>query len=326
MEHEGDVAIGDLAGMLEEPDGYKAIDTTPAPPPVEWARPSGAGTLNMRLIRKHSLWAHVLWNGARFAGELFDNTDFCKGKSVADIGAGAGLTSIVAALAGARVVACTDYPESDILDNLVCESVYLVLSPILPPSVCVLETEANMAANLAGEGPCKAGYTGAPVRDSVHVVGLKWGCRQQEDEVLALNTGQGYDILMLCDLMANHFAHADLLSSTARLMAPDGVALVAFTHHRPWLVQEDLNLFKLAPEYGLAANTRRYCGYRLYPSLFRDDPGSLLVRCTLHVWTLQHQPDSGQPPIPLEAAGITAAQDPSGPVDGEVAGMALPEP
>jgi nicotinamide N-methyltransferase len=41
-----------------------------------------------------------------------------KNKSILELGAGAGLPSLVAAINGARNVVVTDYPDADLVENL----------------------------------------------------------------------------------------------------------------------------------------------------------------------------------------------------------------
>lgn len=77
-------------------------------------------TIHLRLIGEHSLWAHKLWNAAKVLADKICNKDIdVSGKSVLELGAGASLPSIAAALSGASYVLCTDYPEMDILQNII---------------------------------------------------------------------------------------------------------------------------------------------------------------------------------------------------------------
>ena len=100
------------------------------------------------------MWGHLLWNAARCLAALFDSHPaICSGRAILELGAGAGLPSIVAALNGAAVVAATDYPD--------------------PPLIAALRS--NLAANLptapapAASAPAAAGACHA------FAAGYRWG-------------------------------------------------------------------------------------------------------------------------------------------------------
>lgn len=85
----------------------------PAPPPSfhsykrsnlrKHAEPS---SLNVKLVGKHVLWSHCLWNaGIALARYIEDNiSDEIEGKRVLELGAGAGLPSLVCSLLNAELV------------------------------------------------------------------------------------------------------------------------------------------------------------------------------------------------------------------------------
>jgi predicted nicotinamide N-methyase len=71
------------------------------------------------MVKKHALWGDHLWNGGQWlARYLFDNPQMVKGKRVIELGAGAGLPSLVAWKLGAEWVTCTDYPDFELIENL----------------------------------------------------------------------------------------------------------------------------------------------------------------------------------------------------------------
>lgn len=49
---------------------------------------------------------------------LLRNDNLVRGKSILELGAGAGLPGIVAALDGAQRVVITDYPDQSLVDNI----------------------------------------------------------------------------------------------------------------------------------------------------------------------------------------------------------------
>ena len=62
------------------------------------------------------LFNNYVWNGAHVVGEhLLSNPSICHGKSVVELGAGAGLPSLVTKFLGAEPVVITDYPDDSIL-------------------------------------------------------------------------------------------------------------------------------------------------------------------------------------------------------------------
>lgn len=84
----------------------------------EYLLPNGRA-VQLKLVGEHSLWGHKLWNASKvLADKIYKKEIDVSGKRVLELGAGASLPSIVAALSGASYVLCTDYPEGDILQNI----------------------------------------------------------------------------------------------------------------------------------------------------------------------------------------------------------------
>ena len=68
---------------------------------------------------KVKLFAHFVWNAAIFTADLISSGQFSvDGKSVLELGAGAGLPGILAALEGADLVVLSDYKSPKLLANL----------------------------------------------------------------------------------------------------------------------------------------------------------------------------------------------------------------
>ena len=256
-----------LGDFLEEPQGYFEADAQRSTVEHRREGKEGRGTVvELQLIPRHSLWAHCLWSGgkavARWMDGELDNDESSEGrtcgrldvvgKAVLDLGAGAGLTSIVAALNGAARVVATDYPESAILDNL----------------------RHNLAHNLIS----------ADATSVTSVEGHLWG-----DERLPSPGVGAFDVVIMADVLANHSAHRGLARSCARALKPrTGVGYVAFCHHRPWLAHKDLEFFDVAlHEFGLVSAP--LFDLAMDP-MFRDDPGSLDVRSHVFVRSLVYSP------------------------------------
>ncbi|WWC90644.1 uncharacterized protein L201_005580 [Kwoniella dendrophila CBS 6074] len=110
--------------------------------------------------------SHPLWNTARiFTTFLLKNPGLVKDRSVLELGAGAALPSIACAIAGAKQVVITDYPDTDLVENM----------------------RFNVDTNVPGN-----------LRSSVDVVGHLWG--HDVKHLMARTEDKGYDTLILSDL------------------------------------------------------------------------------------------------------------------------------
>ena len=84
--------------------------------------------------------------------------------------------------------------------------------------------------------------------DLADVKGFVWG--NDTTELINLNNGQKFNIIIMSDLIFNHSQHSNLLKSCRSLLEKDGKCLVFFSHHRPHKVKEDLDFFEKAKEFG----------------------------------------------------------------------------
>lgn len=215
--------------MFQEPEGFRP----PTPPDTEafYDLIQSDGTsrrIVLSLVGSHPLWGHHLWNAAPTMSDyLAANADrLCKGKRVLELGAAAGLPSIVAHHLGARTVVTTDYPDADLMSNL----------------------QKNVNVN------CKT----AIEENRIQSDGYIWGhdvqkllshVRTEQD------SDQFYDVLLLSDLIFNHQAHPAMLETMDRCLPKSGKsatsqALVFFTHHRPHLADKDMAFFEQARQRG----------------------------------------------------------------------------
>jgi len=62
---------------------------------------------------------------------------------------------------------------------------------------------------------------------------------------------EAFDLVILSDLLFNHSEHHKLLKTVLLTLKQTAKALVFFTPHRPWLLEEDLEFLKIAEEAGL---------------------------------------------------------------------------
>lgn len=160
--------------------------------------------------------------------ELFETTpSLIHNKSLLELGCGAALPSIVAALLGASHVVATDYPDPIVLENL--QHNLTAYRPVL--------NTRNSSAQLSG-------------------MGFLWGESPTEVlECLPKSEIPGFDIVVLADVSFNHSEHAKLARSVAATLKrhKDAVAYVYFTAYRPWLLDRDLALFDRLKEVGLVS-------------------------------------------------------------------------
>ncbi|KAF8501202.1 nicotinamide N-methyltransferase [Gautieria morchelliformis] len=235
------------------------------PPPIR--HNSGCERLTVRLVGSHPLWGHHLWNAARCFASYLDAKadDLCFGKSVLELGAGAGLPSLVAALCGARKVMLTDYPDEQLLENL----------------------KINVENNIPSE-----------IRRGVQVQGYVWG--RSIGTVLSDSDGslEKFDLILMSDLIFNHSQHEALLQSAESCIAQSRsdadldfasspsktpCVLVFYTHHRPHLAERDLEFFRKAKARGWTCE--QIITERFEP-MFPEDPGDENVRSSVHGWRL----------------------------------------
>lgn len=76
---------------------------------------------SLRLLNKHNLWGHLLWNGAKWTAEYLQmHPELVEGKRVLELGAGAGLPSVIAANLKASKVNCKHFIINHLFWTLSC--------------------------------------------------------------------------------------------------------------------------------------------------------------------------------------------------------------
>ncbi|GAM84387.1 hypothetical protein ANO11243_023810 [Dothideomycetidae sp. 11243] len=207
--------------------------------------------LRLRLVGQSPLWGHYLWNAGKTVSAYLEEhaASLIRGRTVLELGAGAGLPSLTAALTGAAAVVVTDYPDADLIDNL------------------IINVHACKELDPATE---------------IHAVGFLWGATA--DPVMACLPScdpPGFDVLILADLLFNHSEHAKLVRTVTETLrrCSEAKALVFFTPYRPWLLKQDLAFFDLAREQGL--RVEKILEKVMDKVMFEDDPGDELLRRTV---------------------------------------------
>lgn len=285
---------GDFALFADPPDYYP-----PSPPPTTEQHALGHSgiQLTLHLVGHSVLEAHRLWNGSRVISDYLEEEEaqgrtVIKGKTVLELGAGAGLPSIVCGLVlGARKVVVTDYPDPDLV--------------------------ATMQKNIdeAEAGAAKSSQLAEYVPGTVVVDGYIWG--RDPEPMLAHLSPKGderYDVVLLADLLFRHAEHSKLAYSVAQTLKKslDSRGYVFFTSYRPWLRHKDLAFFEQARDVGLVVEHLLEKRLEKPPLFFENDPGDVGVRSTVSGYSLRwpdvakgEDPAAYWPPpggIPVEEA------------------------
>lgn len=167
-------------------------------------------------------------------------------RSVLEIGAAAGVPSIVSAICGASVVVMTDYPDPDLVGNM--------------------RFNAELAAGLIRKKS-----------SSLLVEGYKWGeaVGPLLDHLPAADSEarRKFDTLIMADVVYSHREHPSLIKTMHMTLkrAPESVALVIFTPYQPWLLPKTERFFPLAEENGFQVT--KIFETVMDEVLFENDPG-----------------------------------------------------
>jgi nicotinamide N-methyltransferase len=183
------------------------------------------------------------------------SNELVKGKTVLELGAGAGLPSLVCALNGASQVVVTDYPDAELVENLKYNIDHCELLP----------EPRNIAAEVCET--CQMRGISLTITQ-----GYLWGA---PTEVLTshLSNEDRFDALILADLLFNHSEHTKLVKTVELTLkkTPEACAYVFFTPYRPWLLQNDLAFFDLAREAGFVVT--KTLEKMMDKVMFEEDPG-----------------------------------------------------
>ena len=193
------------------------------------------------------LHAGSVWNGGVRLAQLIESgflADRIAGRSMLELGAGAGLVSLVALAQPPclrpRHVVLTDYDDPELTATL----------------------EANVRANAAAlGGDCCEGITW-------RAIGHSWGTDPAAvlTTLVAMSGAEGsveggaegdtealprFDVLLIGDCMWNYEPHAALVRSITQLLSPMGEAWMAHCHHWEGHAATDAHFFREASAAGL---------------------------------------------------------------------------
>lgn len=259
-------------GLFEEPEGYfksepDAHFATYKRENVPKESVNQTEDLKLRLVGSSPLWGHLLWNAGIYTAKHIDNNvDQVKDKCVLELGAAGALPSLVGGLIGAKKVISTDYPDADLINNIQYN-----VDHVLYDGEKLSDNEDVRKQQEANRGVIVQGYI--------------WG-NEYEPLVKHLPDGQDkFDMIILSDLVFNHTEHHKLLRTTKDLLADDGRALVVFSPHRPWLLNDDLQFFETCYEFGLKSELIEMVKWK---PMFEEDEETIDIRSRVYAYYLTH--------------------------------------
>ncbi|CDU26243.1 uncharacterized protein SPSC_06437 [Sporisorium scitamineum] len=271
---DADAGSDEALNMFDEPEDFRP--KTPPPTVTYYEFPGTLSKVTLNLVGAHPLWGHLAWNASFILSDFLcaHAHTLTKGKRVLELGAAAGLPSIVCNWASASHVVATDYPDHALIDNLT-KNVVLNCQDDSSPL----------------RGPGKS-----------FVEGYIWG-RDPSSLLAKVADEQGnpgkFDLILLSDLVFNHQAHPALLETCEACIADADpneemqgtmstpCVLVFFTHHRPHLAYKDMQFFDMAEVKGWKFEK---LGEWFREPMFPEDPGDEVVRSTIHGFRLWRAP------------------------------------
>ncbi|KAI1918607.1 Protein N-terminal and lysine N-methyltransferase efm7 [Ophidiomyces ophidiicola] len=247
-----------LDAVFQEPEGFLP---PPKPPTFAEHRMLSGETLRLRLVGDHPLYGYLLWNAGRIVSDYLEARadSWVRGKSVLELGAGAGLPSLVCAIEGAKTVVVTDYPDEALIDNLRINA-----------ARCQELIQSN-----------------SPFPLSLHAQGYLWGADPSALLSYLESPEEGFDVLILADVIYNHPQHHNLITSLHMTLkrTTDAVAFVVFTPYQPWLLHKIVAFFPKAEENGFQVT--KLFEKVLDSPLFQNDPGDERLRRTVFGYELR---------------------------------------
>lgn len=264
---EEDLHTGDL---FQDPDGF--FEEEKQPTFAEHQMLSGQ-KVRVRLVGSHPLYVwpatllpmarksfivkisltismlqgNLLWNAGRTSSHYIEERtdELIRDKDVLEIGAAAGVPSIVSSIQGARTVVMTDYHDPDLVSNM--------------------QYNADLAVPII------------PATGRLYVEGYKWG--NPVEPLLAHlppvteSAPPGFDVLIMADVIYSHREHGNLVKTMQQTLKKDSksVALVIFTPYEPWLLPQTERFFPLAKAGGFTVT--KIFEKLMGEVLFENDPG-----------------------------------------------------
>ncbi|KAL2818876.1 hypothetical protein BJX63DRAFT_45199 [Aspergillus granulosus] len=252
----------DTGDMFKDPEGFYPPEKEPTF--AEHQMLSGQ-TVRVRLVGSHPLYGNMLWNAGRISSDYIESNapTLITGKDVLEIGAAAGVPSIVSAIKGARTTVMTDYPDLDLVHNM--------------------QYNADTSASLIPTDP----------PSSLYVTGYKWGAdvAPLKKYLPEESRSEGFDVLIMADVVYSHREHGNLVKTMQMTLKKtrEAVALVIFTPYEPWLLPQTERFFPLAEAGGFTVT--KVFEKLVDKVLFEDDPGDERMRRTVFGYEIRWSED-----------------------------------
>lgn len=206
---------------------------------------------------KKTLFTGMVWNGAKTLARFLYRSQhpdlMLRGKRVLEFGAAAGLPSIMCHRLGAAVVCSSDYPAGCVLQTLRYNlKKYSTSEHGDDGRLC----NDYRKSSRVGSSTISVDAGGIDSNNCISdtgntaVVGHIWG--RSVKDLLAVNGGDQYDIVIAAECIWRHEQHEDLLRSVIAVLRPNGLFILTFSHHIPGLEAKDDGFIQLATdaEYG----------------------------------------------------------------------------
>lgn len=210
----------------------------------------------LRLVGHNPLWGHLLWNAGQITARYIEDNavDIVTGRNVLELGAGAGLPSLICAMNGAKKVVVTDYPDTDLIENL----------------------QYNISHSIDQR-----------YQSTIVAKGYLWGNDVGPLKAELTIPNRGFDVMILADILFNHSEHEKLVSTMRQTLGEENGsrALVFFTPYRPWLLEKDLRFFELAKQGGFVV--KKLFEHVMDKVMFPEDPGDETLRRTVFAYEVK---------------------------------------
>ncbi|KAF9888133.1 nicotinamide n-methyltransferase [Aspergillus nanangensis] len=239
------INTGDL---FQDPDGFYEPEKEPT-------------FAEHRMRSGDTVRGDLLWNAGRTSAHYIEEraAELIQGKDVLEIGAAAGVPSVVSAIKGARVTVMTDYPDPDLVDNM--------------------RFNAGLSAAMI------------PANSTLHVDGYKWGNSVEPLLAYLPPNSAGFDVLIMADVVYSHREHPNLIKTMQQTLKKtrEAVALVIFTPYEPWLLPKTEKFFPLAEENGFQVT--KMFEKLMDAVLFENDQGDEKLRRTVFGYEIRWAED-----------------------------------
>lgn len=270
MSEDIDYGFGDL---MEDPEDYYP----PTPPHTQQVFTMQSGKpITLHLIGASPTEAHHLWNGAKFIADYFEaDPSRVKGKTVLELGAAAGLPSLVCGILGAKKVVVTDFPDPELV---------AIMQKNVDECDATVEPKGRLLDVI---DPVGFVWGGDPEPLLAHLTTTSSPSTEKETEKEEAAAEAKFDILILADLLFRHNEHGMLVKTIRETMrrSRDSAAYVFFTSYRPWKKALDEKFFDIARDAGF--EVEQVEERKLDKPLFENDPGDLDIQKTVRGFTVR---------------------------------------